>query len=115
MVLLNHARGEEIRHIQLISFPCRKQTSVSLDSEVRKLWDLESIGIRVNDEVHETFENEISFSDGKYSVMLPWRKGRHDTLPSNYVHSLGRTQNQLRKLRKDPDVLVEHDAIIKDQ
>ena len=68
----------------------------------------------VNDEVHETFENEISFSDGKYSVKLPWRKG-HDTLPSNYVQSLGRMQNQLRKLRKDPDVLAEYDAIIKDQ
>ena len=92
----------------------KTDTSVSLDSEVRKLWDLESIGIRVNDEVHETFENEISFSDGKYSVKLPWRKG-HDTLPSNYVHSLGRMQNQLRKLRKDPDVLAEYDAIIKDQ
>jgi hypothetical protein len=60
--------------------------TISLESEVRRLWDLDSIGIRVNDEVHETFENEVSFKDGKYSVKLPWKQG-HEPLPSNYVNS----------------------------
>ena len=101
-------RGDQEYSVNFVSQQ-KTDTSVSLDSEVGKLWDLESIGIRMNDEVHETFENEISYRDGKYFVKLPWRKG-HDTLPSNYVHSLGRMQNQLRKLRKDPDVLAEYDA-----
>ena len=66
----------------------------------------------MNDKVHETFENETSFSNGKYSVKLPWRKG-NDTLPSNYVNSLRRMKNQLRRLRKD--VFAEYDVIIRDQ
>jgi hypothetical protein len=72
------------------------------------LWDLDSIGIRVSDEVHETFENEISFNENKHSVKLPW----NDPLPTNYVNSLARMQ---RKLRKEPEVLADYDAIIQDQ
>lgn len=33
----------------------------SLDREVSRLWDLESLGIKSSDEVHESFENEIEF------------------------------------------------------
>ena len=41
------------------------------------LWDLDSIGIRVSDEVHETFENEISFNNNIYLVTLPWKQGHY--------------------------------------
>ena len=47
----------------------------SLDREVSRLWDLESLGIKSSDEVHESFENEIEFSEGRYSVKLPWNLG----------------------------------------
>jgi hypothetical protein len=107
-------KGEADRIIHFVSQQRLETDSVSLESEVRRLWDLDSIGVRVNDEVHETFENEVSFKDGKYSVKLPWKQG-HEPLPSNYVNSLARMQNQLRKLRKDPEVLADYDAIIKDQ
>ena len=38
----------------------------SLDREVSRFWDLESLGIKSSDEVHESFENEIEFLEGRY-------------------------------------------------
>ena len=86
----------------------------SLDSEIHKLWDLESIGIKSNEDVHESFENDIGFSEGRYSVKLPWKQG-HDPLPSNINISLSRMKGQLKRLRKEPEVLDEYDSIIKEQ
>ena len=86
----------------------------SLESEVSKLWDLDSLGIKVSDEVHETFEDDIEFRNGRYSVKLPWKQG-HNILPSNYANSLSRMKGQLRRLRKEPEVLDEYDSIIREQ
>lgn len=58
----------------------------SLESTVRKLWDLESLGIKASDDVHESFDSDVNFIEGRYSVKLPWKQG-HDTLPSNYANS----------------------------
>ena len=78
------------------------------------MWDLESIGIKSNDDVHESFENDIGFSEGRYSVKLPWKQG-HDPLPSNINISLSRMKGQLKRLRKEPEVLDEYDSIMKEQ
>ena len=43
----------------------------TLYEDFEKLWDLDSIGIREKDTVHEAFEKNVSFQDGKYSVHLP--------------------------------------------
>ena len=86
----------------------------SLDSAVSQLWDLESLGIKASDEVHESFESDISFIDGRYSVKLPWKQG-HEPLPSNYGNSLSRMKGQIRRLKREPEVLEEYDSIIKDQ
>ena len=67
----------------------------SLENEVSKLWDLDSLGIKVCDEVHELFEDDIEFRNGRYSVKLPWKQG-HDILPSNYANSLSRMKGHLR-------------------
>ena len=79
------------------------------------MWDLESLGIKANEEVHESFENDISFIDGRYSVKLPWKQG-HEPLPSNYANSLPRMKGQIKRLKREPEVLEErYDSIIKDQ
>ena len=44
--------------------------SDSLESTVGKVWDLDSLGIKAIGEVHESFENDSSFIDGRYSVKL---------------------------------------------
>ena len=86
----------------------------SLDREVSRLWDLESLGIKSSDEVHESFENEIEFLEGRYSVKLPWKLG-HDPLPSNFANSVSRMKGQLKRLKREPEVLNEYDSIIKEQ
>ena len=88
--------------------------SDSLESTVGKLWDLDSLGINASDDVHESFENDISFIDGRYSVKLPWKQG-HEPLPSNYANSLSRMKGQIKRLKREPEVLEEYDSFIKDQ
>ena len=86
----------------------------SFNSAVSQLWDLERLGIKASDEVHKSFESDISFIDGRYSVNLPWKQG-HEPLPSNYGNSLSRMKGQIRRLKREPKVLEEYDSIIKDQ
>ena len=86
----------------------------SLDLEVSRLWDLKSLGIKISDEVHESFENEIEFLEGRDSVKLPWKLG-HDPLPSNFTNGVSRMKGQLKRLKREPEVLNEYDSIIKEQ
>ncbi|XP_065061319.1 uncharacterized protein LOC135688408 [Rhopilema esculentum] len=97
----------------LDSSPANKVKS-SLDNEVQKLWDLETIGIRDTDEVHDDLLDNVSFTGERYSVKLPWKVG-HKPLPSNFTNSLCRLKGQLRKLKKEPEVLQTYDNIIKEQ
>ena len=104
---------------QEVSVNFVSQNSVAIDranleSAVSKLWDLESLGIKASDEVHESFESEINFIDGRYSVKLPWKQG-HDPLPSNYENSFSRMKGQIKRLKRAPEVLKEYDSIIKEQ
>ena len=46
-----------------------------LDSMLNKLWDLDSIGIREVNKVHETVLDDIKFTGYRYSVGLPWKLG----------------------------------------
>lgn len=73
-----------------VNFVAQKSVAIdrdSLESTVTSLWDLESLGIKASDQLHESFESEINFIEGRYSVKLPWKQG-HDTLPSNFANSL---------------------------
>ena len=47
-------------------------------------------------------------------MKLPWKEG-HDSLPSNYELSLSRMKSEIRKLRKEPEILEEYDAVMKEQ
>ena len=87
---------------------------VKLDSAVYKLWDLDSIGIREQDEVHTDTIDSIEFDGERYSTKLPWKIG-HKPLPDNYSISVSRLKSQLCRLKKDPEVLEEYDRIINEQ
>ena len=41
----------------------------TLYKDFEKLWNLDSIGIREKDTVHEAFEKIVSFEDGRYCVL----------------------------------------------
>eukprot|EP00794_Sanderia_malayensis_P017243 gene17243-biopygen14837 len=85
-----------------------------VDFNVHKLWDLDSIGIRERDPVHELTLDNISFTGKRYSVGLPWKAGQNN-LPSNYNISLLRLNNQVRKLKQTPDVLQKYEDVIQQQ
>ena len=85
-----------------------------LERDVQVLWDLETLGITKSDGVYEEFVDNITFNGKRYSVKLPWKEGR-DVLDSNYELSLSRMKGQVRKLRKEPEVLREYDSVIKEQ
>ena len=86
----------------------------SLERNVQKLWNFEALCITEGNEVHEEFLNDTSFTGSRYSVKLPCKEG-YDKLPDNYANSLGRMKGQLRRLRKEPNLLREYDSIIREQ
>jgi len=89
--------------------------SVGLDEQLRSFWELESLGIQEEEKtLYDDFANNITFSDGRYKVSLPWKEF-HEPLPDNYQLSLKRLQGLLCRLRQDPAILKEYDRTIKDQ
>ena len=89
-------------------------TSLPLDNEVKKMWDLETLGICKENEIHEEFLDNISFTGSRYSVKLPW-KMRHAPLPTNYSLAFSRLKGQLRRLKEQPEIRKSYDNIIKEQ
>lgn len=97
---------------------CEDQT---LSDQVRAFWELDSIGILDNQNELEDktqtlaeFEDNISFRNGRYEVAFPW-KPNHDRLGDNYTIAAKRTENLLRKLRANPELLKQYDNIIQEQ
>ena len=86
----------------------------SLESNVQRLWSLEGLGIIDEDTVHGEFLDGVTFTGSRYSVKLPWKEA-HDKLSDNYRKSLARMKSQLRRLKKEPELLKEYDSIIRDQ
>ena len=74
--------------------------SESLETQVKRFWDLYSVGIMETDTVNETFKETITFDDGRYTVELPFQEF-HPVLPDNF--------------RQQPLVLEQYDEIITKQ
>ena len=58
----------------------KKPPNYELESNLHKLWDFDSIGIRPVDKVQESVLEDVSFTGQRYSVGLP-RKIVHKPLP----------------------------------
>lgn len=87
----------------------------NLTQELRRFWELESLGIHPSDEsVYERFTQSINLKNNRYEVELPWRE-THPILPDNHRLSERRLKSLLTRLRKDPQILQEYDNVIQDQ
>ena len=87
----------------------------SLDTQLKKFWELESFGIVINESsVYDKFINEITFKDCHYEVCLPW-KDSHSELLDNFEFSCKRLGNLLSRLQRNPELLSEYDSVIQDQ
>ena len=67
-----------------------------------------ALGIRPEDNVQANFNDKISFNGVRHSIRLPWKV-------TNYAKSVIRLKSLLSKLRKEPAILNEYEAIIKEQ
>ena len=88
--------------------------NISLDKEVQKMWDLETIGISKVDDVYEDFLDNVRHTGERYTVKLPWKVG-HKPIPTNYSVSLFRLKSQIYRLKSMPEVLESYDQIMKEQ
>ena len=66
-------------------------------------------------EVYERFKEQLKrSSDGWYETGLLWKSGK-DSLLSNKTGSIGRLQNLVKRLKKDPELFAKYDNIIQEQ
>ena len=89
--------------------------------DLQSFWQLESMGIRsqeVDDETTYYMKNYqmscIEFQENKYVAKLPW-KPEHEPLPTNYSVAKRRTENVIKRLSRNPEMMSMYDKIIKDQ
>ncbi|XP_068684402.1 uncharacterized protein [Montipora foliosa] len=81
--------------------------------ELKKIWDLESLGVR-SPSVYEEFLEKLSYRGDHHDVNLPWN-ATHPPLPDNYELSGRRLRSLWSRLRMEPEVLREYDGVIRDQ
>ena len=115
-VLSGPLKGKSLASISECSLnflPCEPSTR-DIDQQVQKLWDLDTLGIRPNDDVHENLIDNIKFTGKRYSVSLPWKAG-HGHIPLNYDNCYARLRSQVRKFKQDMTTFHEYDRIISDQ
>ena len=90
-------------------------TGTNLDTQLKKFWDLETLGIQRDEpSVYENFTEMITFKDGRYEVHLPWKEPRPPP-EDHYQLSLNRLNSLLRRLRSTPELLREYNAVIQEQ
>ena len=70
--------------------------------------------MRDESSVYEKFVRQVSFNDQRYQVNLP-RKENHPPLPDNFELCHKWLIGLLKRLKQNPQLLVEHDSVIKDQ
>ena len=87
----------------------------NLDDQLRRFWELESLGIMKDEpSVYDKFVQRISFDGQRYQVSLPWKENA-PPLPDNFELCRRRLDSLLRRLKQNPPLLVEYDSVIRDQ
>lgn len=96
-------------------------TSLPYQDDLDRFWKLESLGIKGDEECTDMKSNivdyqrhGITFAEGKYTARLPWKQ-QHEPLPTNYAIAKRRTEDTLRRLNKQPELLEIYNNIIADQ
>ena len=93
----------------------------SSEFDLERFWDLESVGVSINDisAEEDVLQHYISSCvtrdpDGAYVARFPWRPNP-PTLPSNFVIAERRTRQMLKRLSKTPNLLLVYSNIISEQ
>ncbi|XP_076081076.1 uncharacterized protein LOC143051991 [Mytilus galloprovincialis] len=88
---------------------------------LEKFWEIESLGVEdktantENDEFQKMYEETaISYNNNRYIAKLPW-KAEHPSLPTNKAVAFRRTESVIKRLRKEPKLLLKYGEIIDEQ
>ena len=102
-------------HVLAVDVYQPQEEKQDLDSQLKKFWDLESMGINPEEcSVYDEFEKEIIYKNNRYEIALPWKQS-HPSLPDNYELALRRLNGLLRRLKQMPHILNQYDSVIRDQ
>ena len=88
------------------------------EDTVRRMWDLEGIGIRTDEEpaeskVLEDFNSSVHLTDeGRYEVSLPWKADGAQRLEDNRASAEGRLAGLTRRLARDPELGERYSAAL---
>lgn len=87
------------------------------DIPVHKLWDLDCIGINVNQPSpedtlsYQAYLDTVKFEDQQYWVRLPW-KINCPSLPTNYNMALGQLKSLTSSLETRDELMFYHEQIL---
>lgn len=89
--------------------------NTNMNEQLKKFWDLESIGIRGDENsVYDKFVEEVRFNGERYEAKLPFKE-HHHTIPDNYAASERRLGRLIHRLQDQPTLLSEYDNKIQEQ
>ena len=90
------------------------------EKSIENFWKLESLG-KNPAETDEDMrylqayqQTSLRFENGQYHAKLPWKQD-HPDLPSNFYIAKSRTENTIRRLSREPELLHRYGDIIKEQ
>ena len=92
-----------------------------ITESLKSFWQHESMGLVENEneandkQCQSKTKIEFKDKDNRYEVSLPWKDETFDPLPSNYDMCKIRLMSLHRKLKGDPKLLEQYDAIFKEQ
>ncbi|GFQ77223.1 integrase catalytic domain-containing protein [Trichonephila clavata] len=93
----------------------------SISAELRRFWEIESLGIRGNDSVSlgngdeemlSEFDKSVCFVDGRYRVSLPWKPGMREVLQNNKTVARKRFEGLVRRFKCDHELFCEYKDVI---
>ncbi|GFR28235.1 integrase catalytic domain-containing protein [Trichonephila clavata] len=93
----------------------------SISAELRRFWEIESLGIRYNDsvsfgngdeEILSEFDKSVCFVDGRYRVSLPWKPGMREVLQNNKTVARKRFEGLVRRFKYDHELFCEYKDVI---
>ncbi|GFX27926.1 integrase catalytic domain-containing protein [Trichonephila clavipes] len=95
----------------------------SISTELRRFWEIESLGIldkgsvtlgNGDEEILSEFDKSVNFVDGRYRVNLPWKPGMREALQNNKTVARKRFEGLVRRFKCDPELFCEYKDVIDD-
>ncbi|GFX94751.1 DUF1758 domain-containing protein [Trichonephila clavipes] len=95
----------------------------SISTELRRFWEIESLGIldkgsvtlgNGDEEILSEFDKSVNFVDGRYRVNLPWKPGMRVALQNNKTVARKRFEGLVRRFKCDHELFCEYKDVIDD-